>query len=52
VNRQAVVGVLDGTINGEGSGDEEWLQRTKSNNSLNPTALSLSLINIYWLRAD
>jgi hypothetical protein len=37
MNRQKAVGVLDDRIKVEGSGEEERLRWTKSNNSLNPT---------------
>jgi hypothetical protein len=35
---------LNNTINGEGSGKEEWQRRTKSNNSFNRSGISLPLI--------
>jgi hypothetical protein len=37
MNRQSAMGMSDDRINEEGSGKKEWLRRTKSNNSLNPT---------------
>jgi hypothetical protein len=44
MNRHAALGKQNDKINGEGSGEEEWSRRTKSNNSLNPTANSLPFI--------
>jgi hypothetical protein len=44
MNRLRAMGALGGRINGDGSGKEEWLRRTKSNKSLNPTGLSVSFI--------
>jgi hypothetical protein len=37
MNRQAALDTLNDRINGEGSGEVEWLRWTKSNNSFNPT---------------
>ena len=44
MNRHAASGTLSERIAGAGSGNAEWLQRTKSNNSLNPTLASESFI--------
>src|SRR5215210_796174 len=40
------VGELNDTINSESLGELEWWSRTKSNNSFNPTFLSLAFINL------
>ncbi len=40
MNRRVAVDTLNDTISREGSGHEEWLRRTKSNNSFNPTLAS------------
>ena len=44
LNRHAAAGTLDDRINLEGSGVAEWLRCTKSNNSLNPTGVSMPFI--------
>jgi hypothetical protein len=48
MNRHAALGKSNDTISHEGSGNEEWSRRMKSNNSLNPTRLSMSFINLGW----
>jgi hypothetical protein len=37
MNRHAASGKLNARINGERSGEAEWLRCTKSNNSFDPT---------------
>jgi hypothetical protein len=44
MNRQAAVGTSDDTISREGSGNEEWQRRTKSNNSFDRSANSAAFI--------
>jgi len=44
MNRHAAVGMFNDTINREGSVNEEWSRRTKSNNSLNRTLDSMAFI--------
>jgi hypothetical protein len=44
MNRQTALGMSNDTINGEGTGGEERLRRTKSNNSFNRSANSAAFI--------
>ena len=46
MGRQTASGELNDKIKGEGRGEAEWTRRTKSNKSLNPTALSLAFIKV------
>jgi len=44
LNRHAALGALNDRINIEGLGHAEWFKRTKPNNSLNPTGMSMAFI--------
>ena len=44
LNRHPALGTLNDRINIEGSGEAEWLRRTKPNNSFNASGISLSLM--------
>jgi hypothetical protein len=49
MNRQTAVSMLNDKIKSEGSGNKEGQGRTKSNKGIDPTALSLAFINVWWL---
>jgi hypothetical protein len=44
MKRHAALGKWNGTTSLEGSGNEEWLGRTKSNNSFDRSGISLDVI--------
>jgi hypothetical protein len=46
MNRHAALVELNDRINDKGSGYAEWSRRTESNNSFDPTRLSLAFINL------